>query len=140
MLSCPPSDVLTGRGNTASVETILAARPDVILDDGTINPTYVSLADRIEKQTGVPYLLFDGAFDQIAAVLKSAGTALAVNERAKQLSRYAESRVRRRRQTIRAGAVGKAAVDLLRAWTARHADRSQGLDQRREHRRAYRRA
>ena len=81
---------LTGRGNTASVETVLAARPDVILDYGTINPTYVSLADRIQKQTGVPYLLFDGAFDQIAAVFKFAGTALAVNERAKQLSRYAE--------------------------------------------------
>ena len=82
---------LTGRGNTASVETVLAARPDVILDYGTINPTYVSLADRIQKQTGVPYLLFDGAFDQIAAVFKSAGTALAANERAKQLSRYAET-------------------------------------------------
>ena len=65
---------LTGRGNTASVETVLAARPDVILDYGTINPTYVSLAERIQKQTGVPYLLFDGAFDQIAAVFKSAGT------------------------------------------------------------------
>ena len=88
---------LTGRGNTASVETVLAARPDVILDYGTINPTYVSLADRIQKQTGVPYLLFDGAFDQIAAVFKSAGTALAANERAKQLSRYAESVARRRR-------------------------------------------
>ena len=81
---------LTGRGNTASVETVLAARPDVILDYGTINPTYVSLAERIQKQTGVPYLLFDGAFDQIAAVFKSAGTALAANERARQLSRYTE--------------------------------------------------
>jgi len=81
---------LTGRGNTASVETVLAARPDVILDYGTINPTYVSLAERIQKQTGVPYLLFDGAFDQIAAAFKSAGTALGVNERARQLSRYAE--------------------------------------------------
>src|SRR5262245_5460006 len=31
---------LTGRGNTASVETVLSARPDIILDFGTINPTY----------------------------------------------------------------------------------------------------
>ena len=38
----------------------MAARPDIIFDYGTINPTYVSLADRIQKQTGVPYLLFDG--------------------------------------------------------------------------------
>jgi len=82
---------LTGRGNTASVETVLAARPDVILDYGTINPANVSLAERIQKQTGVPYLLFDGAFDRIAAVFKSAGTALAANEIAQQLSRYAET-------------------------------------------------
>ena len=81
---------LTGRGNTASVETALASRPDVILDYGTINPTYVSLAERITKQTGVPYLLFDGTFDRIPTVYKSAGAALGVNERAKELSRYAE--------------------------------------------------
>ena len=81
---------LTGRGNTSSVETVLAARPDVILDYGTINPTYVSLADRIQKQTGVPYLLFDGAFDHVGAAYKSAGTALGVSERAGELSRYAE--------------------------------------------------
>jgi iron complex transport system substrate-binding protein len=81
---------LTGRGNTASVETVLAARPDVILDYGTINPTYASLADRIQKQTGVPYLLFDGAFDKTAAIYKSAGIALGVGERAEQLSRYTE--------------------------------------------------
>src|SRR5262245_9755527 len=81
---------LTGRGNTASVETVLAARPDIILDYGTINPTYVSLADRIQKQIGVPYLLFDGAFDQITASYKSAGTALGVGERAGQLSHYVE--------------------------------------------------
>jgi iron complex transport system substrate-binding protein len=81
---------LTGRGNTASVETVLAARPDLILDYGTINPTYVSLADRVQKQTGVPYLLFDGSFDQIPAIYKSAGTALGVGERAGQLSHYSE--------------------------------------------------
>src|SRR5262245_51857704 len=72
---------LTGRGNTASVETVLATRPDVILDYGTINPTYISLADRVQKQTGVPYLLFDGALDQIPAIYKSAGVAVGVGER-----------------------------------------------------------
>ena len=81
---------LTGRGNTANVEVVLASHPDVILDYGTINPTYISLAERVQKQTGVPYLLFDGAFDRIAAVYKSAGTALGVSETAGQLSRYAE--------------------------------------------------
>lgn len=80
---------LTGRGNTANIEAVLASRPDVILDYGTINPTYISLAERVQKQTGVPYLLFDGAFDQIATIYKSAGAALGVGEKAGQLSHYA---------------------------------------------------
>jgi len=81
---------LTGRGNTTNVEVVLASRPDVILDYGTINPTYISLAERIQKQTGVPYLLFDGAFDQIATTYRSAGAALGVSDSAEQLSRYTE--------------------------------------------------
>src|SRR5262249_48455728 len=31
---------LTGRGNTTNVEAVLASQPDVIVDYGTINPTY----------------------------------------------------------------------------------------------------
>jgi iron complex transport system substrate-binding protein len=81
---------LTGRGNTASVEIVLSARPDVILDYGTINPTYVSLADRIQKQIGVPYLLFDGSFDKIASTYKAAGSVLGASESGGRLSAYAE--------------------------------------------------
>jgi iron complex transport system substrate-binding protein len=81
---------LTGRGNTANIEAVLASHPDVIFDYGTINPTYISLAERVQKQSGVPYLLFDGAFDRIPAVYKSAGSALGVNEAAGYLSHYAE--------------------------------------------------
>src|SRR5712675_2156066 len=51
---------LTGRGDTANVEVVLKARPDMIFDFGSISPTYVSLAERVQEQTGVPYLLFDG--------------------------------------------------------------------------------
>ena len=39
---------LTGRGNTANVEVVLAAKPDLIVDYGSIGPTYVSLADRVQ--------------------------------------------------------------------------------------------
>ena len=43
---------LTGRGDTANVEVVINAKPDLILDFGTVNPTYVSLAKRVEEQTG----------------------------------------------------------------------------------------
>jgi iron complex transport system substrate-binding protein len=81
---------LTGRGNTANVEVVLASRPDVIIDYGVINPTYVSLADRVQQQTGVPYLLFDGSLSQIPRSYIAAGDTLGVGERARELARYAE--------------------------------------------------
>jgi iron complex transport system substrate-binding protein len=48
---------LTGRGNTANVEVVPAARPDFIFDYGSLTATYRSLADRMQQQAGVPYLL-----------------------------------------------------------------------------------
>ena len=39
---------LTGRGNTANLEAVLASKPDLILDVGSTDATYVSLADRVQ--------------------------------------------------------------------------------------------
>ncbi len=44
---------LTGRGNTANVEVVLTAKPDLIVDAGATGETYVSLADRVQQQTGI---------------------------------------------------------------------------------------
>ena len=56
---------LTGRDNTANVEAVLAQRPDLVLDYGSVGPTYVSLADRVQEQTGLPDLLLDGTLARI---------------------------------------------------------------------------
>jgi len=45
---------LTGRGGTANVEALLAAKPDLIVDSGSLGPTYASLADRVEEHMGPP--------------------------------------------------------------------------------------
>src|SRR5690349_16337892 len=42
----------TSRGNTANLEVVLALKPDLILDCGSITATYISLADRVHAQTG----------------------------------------------------------------------------------------
>lgn len=81
---------LTGRGNTANVETILALRPDVIIDVGSISPTYASLADRVQQQTGIPYLLFDGRFTAIAGTFRAIGRATGDLGRAERLAEYSE--------------------------------------------------
>ena len=51
---------LTGRGNTANLEVVTALAPDLILDVGSVRETFVSLADRVQQQTGIPYALLDG--------------------------------------------------------------------------------
>ncbi|WP_348626349.1 hypothetical protein [Aminobacter sp. AP02] len=38
---------LTGKGDTANMQAVLAMKPDIILDVGTVNPTYASLADKV---------------------------------------------------------------------------------------------
>src|SRR6202048_932278 len=45
---------ITGRGNTANLETVLALKPDLILDIGSTNETFASLAARVQDQTGIP--------------------------------------------------------------------------------------
>jgi iron complex transport system substrate-binding protein len=81
---------LTGRGDTANVEVVINAKPDLILDFGTVNPTYVSLAKRVEEQTGVPYLLFDGRLASTARSIRQVGAALGVAARAEAIARYVE--------------------------------------------------
>lgn len=81
---------LTGKGGDANLETVLAAHPDIIIDVGTINETYKSLADRVQEQTGIPYILVDGRFDRTAETFRRLGELLGVEERAALLAAYTE--------------------------------------------------
>ena len=41
---------ITGRGNTANLESVLALKPDLILDVGSTSATFVSLAERVQQR------------------------------------------------------------------------------------------
>ena len=82
---------LTGRGNTANLEAVMNAKPDVIVDFGSVNATYVSLADRTQGQTGIPYLLIDGRFDNTAQALRMLGSIFGVSERAERLAQRTQA-------------------------------------------------
>jgi len=84
---------LTGRGNTANVEVVMQAKPDFIIDYGTVSPTLASLADRVQQQTGIPYLLIDGDFDRMAAAILQVGSIANEEKRATELARYAQDTV-----------------------------------------------
>src|SRR5882762_11852923 len=85
---------LTGRGDTANVEIVIKAKPDLVFDFGSVSPTYVSLAERVQEQTGIPYLLINGRLDQTAGSVRLLGQALGVPERAEAIARYVEDTVR----------------------------------------------
>jgi iron complex transport system substrate-binding protein len=91
---------LTGRGNTANLETVLALKPDLILDVGYVDPTYVSLAERVQQQTGIPYALFDGHFDQAVTTYRLLGELVGRREEAEGLARYTENTLRTVSQRI----------------------------------------
>jgi iron complex transport system substrate-binding protein len=64
---------ITGRGNTANLEVVLALKPDLIVDVGSTSDTFVSLAARVQEQTGIPYALLDGRFSAIANSYRALG-------------------------------------------------------------------
>jgi iron complex transport system substrate-binding protein len=81
---------ITGRGNTANLEVVLALKPDLILDVGSVNSTYISLADRVQQQTGIPYALLDGRFDGIPLGYRTLGALIGRREHGEAFARKAE--------------------------------------------------
>lgn len=86
----PETGRLTGRGNTVSLERLLAAKPDLVLDFGSTTQTYISLADRVQSQTGIPYVLIDGRFAATASSLKLTADILGRPQRGAELAAYAD--------------------------------------------------
>lgn len=91
---------LTGRGNTANVEVVLQAKPDFIIDYGTVSPTLASLADRVQAQTGIPYVLLDGDFNRMADAIREVGRIANEEKRAESLVRYTQETVSDIRQRV----------------------------------------
>ena len=82
---------LTGRGGTANLEVVLNTRSGVILDFGSVRDTYVSLADNVQAQTKIPYILIDGRFSATPAALRLLGDILGLKERGETLAKHVET-------------------------------------------------
>jgi iron complex transport system substrate-binding protein len=96
----PETGRLTGRGNSINLEALLASKADLILDVGSVNGTHKSLADRVQVQTGIPYILIDGRFSATPAALRLLGDILGVKERGETLARYTERLLAQVDQTL----------------------------------------
>ena len=96
----PETGRLTGRGGDANLERVLEIAPDLIIDFGSVRDTYVDLADRVQQQTGIPYLLIDGRFENTPEALRLVGEALGVPERGELLASDVEDIFDRLEATI----------------------------------------
>ena len=79
---------ITGTGNTINAEALLNLSPDLILDYGSVANTFVSLADRVQQQTGIPYVLLDGRFNQTEAAYRTLGRLTHREREAEPLAAY----------------------------------------------------
>ena len=87
----PETVRVTGRGGEANLERVLLLNPDLIVDFGSVRDTYIDLADRVQEQTGIPYILVNGRFELTADSLRLVGDALGVPDRAEALASDVEA-------------------------------------------------
>lgn len=109
---------LTGRGGTANLEVVIREKPDLIVDFGSVRDTYVSLAEAVQKQTGIPYILIDGRFEATPAALRLVGKVLGKSGLAERQARYAEELFAQ----LEAGLKDVPEDKRLRVYLARNAD------------------
>jgi iron complex transport system substrate-binding protein len=98
--SRPEIGRITGRGNTANLEVVLALRPDLILDVGSTRPTFVSLAERVQQQTGIPYALLDGRFAAIPETYRKLGVLIGQESKGNDMAAYCDRMLATVRQRI----------------------------------------
>lgn len=80
---------LTGREDVN--DKIIALKPDLIVDYGTVSPRYSELARATQQRTGIPTILLDGSLDNIPNAFRTLGSILHREARAEQLARFAEA-------------------------------------------------
>lgn len=84
---------LSGRGSTVPLEALLQLQPDLVLDAGTADATYVSGVRRVSEQTGLPTVLIQGRIADHAAQLREVGRLLGVAERGALLAAEADAAI-----------------------------------------------
>ena len=76
--------------NPAYDAELLALKPDVYVDYGTVGEDYIASLNAVQQRTRVPGLILDGALPRIPETYRRLGTALGVASRGEQLAAAAE--------------------------------------------------
>ncbi len=83
---------LTGRGSV-NFDALTSLKPDLIVDIGNIDDTFKSLAERVQQQSGIPYVLLDGHLSRVGATYRALGQLIGRSEEAEKLASAAEKTI-----------------------------------------------
>lgn len=92
---------LAGRGSTMPLESLLELQPDLVLDSGTVDATYLSGTEKLHRQTGLPCVLVQGGLADSARQLRVVGALLGESERVERLAAFADEVLRLAAQVTR---------------------------------------
>jgi iron complex transport system substrate-binding protein len=81
---------LTGHGASLDAAGLAKLAPDLVIDIGDVNPGYVALADGVQRDSHIPYLLMEGKLADTPATFRKLGALIGAQQRADELARYAE--------------------------------------------------
>jgi iron complex transport system substrate-binding protein len=81
---------LTRKEGAPDAEAIQALHADIIIDYGSIDARYATLADKIQSATGIPYLVLDGRLTKVPEIVRRLGAILHREERAREIAKTAE--------------------------------------------------
>jgi iron complex transport system substrate-binding protein len=81
----------------AMAEAARLAGAELIIDAGPVTPERAAFADRVQRLSGIPYVLVDDSFARMPQMLRAIGAILGVEQRADDLSRYADHAISRLR-------------------------------------------
>jgi iron complex transport system substrate-binding protein len=94
---------------------LVALKPDIYVDYGTVNPDYVESLEAVQRRTGVPGIVLDGALARVPDAYRRLGSALGVSARGQQRGDRAERLLSKYRDAL---AKGSSAVRVYLACSA----------------------
>jgi iron complex transport system substrate-binding protein len=101
----PVTGELGGAYPTATAADVLRLHPDLIIGYGVISPPTIALANRIQQQTHIPYILLDDSLQVMPAIVRQLSPILGAGNRGLNVGTYAPLNV---------GTYIFQAVDILR--------------------------
>jgi len=86
--------------NPAADAELVALKPDVYVDYGTVQDDYIAAVDAVQRRTRVPGLILDGALPRIPETYRRLGAALGVRDRGETLAASAARILTKYRNTL----------------------------------------